>query len=68
MQPFVTNYVGNHSDCFFNISEERHLVLRDDGCHRLSEGRGNMSETCLWTASSLSGTLLFSMDVTVLCI
>ena len=34
----------------------------------LSEGRQDMSETWLWTASSLSGTLLSSMDVSVLCI
>ena len=34
----------------------------------LSEGRVPVSETWLWTASSLSGTMLTSMDVSVLCI
>ena len=34
----------------------------------LSEGRREVSETCLWTASSLYGTLLSYMDVSVLCI
>ena len=38
------------------------------GVAGLSEGRGDAYETWLWTASSLSETMLSSMDVSVLCI
>ena len=68
IQPTVTNYVRNHSDCCFNISEDRHFVLEVMDVAGLSKGRGDVYETWLWTASSLSGTMLTSMDVSVLCI
>ena len=36
--------------------------------YRASHREEEMSETWLWTASSLFGTMLSSMDVSVLCI
>ena len=72
--PTVTNYVDSQSDCCFYNSEDRHLVLRYDGCLGLLrgksrlKGRVDVSEIWLWAASSVSGTMLSSMDVSVLCI
>ena len=52
IQPIVTNYVRNRSDCFFNISEDRHFVLGGDGCCRPLRGKrrrvSNMALDCIF--------------------
>ena len=58
IQPTL-QHVWNDSDCCFNISEDRHSCSEVMDVAGLSEGRGDVYETWLWTALFIWNHALF---------